>query len=165
MTTKLEVPCAGCSTDPCYHWPYCTELLFLRADNERLRKERPLTDEELKYGQELIRNLPPDWVLPRLATRARRAEAENERLRADLDNLTQLAKVYVSERERAALETERKAEIWVTDAWLPNSPFLAWCLDQQQRGRKLVALIPPTEAHDGPRYAGYYCEDAPSGPT
>ena len=37
MTTKIEVPCSGCSTDPCYHWPYCTELLSLRAENERLR--------------------------------------------------------------------------------------------------------------------------------
>jgi len=33
---RIEVPCAGCSTDPCYHWPYCTELLSLRAANARL---------------------------------------------------------------------------------------------------------------------------------
>ena len=37
--TKIEVPCSGCSTDPCYHWPYCTELLSLRAEVERLREE------------------------------------------------------------------------------------------------------------------------------
>jgi hypothetical protein len=39
MTDKIEVPCSGCSTDPCYHWPYCTELLSLRAQVERLNTE------------------------------------------------------------------------------------------------------------------------------
>lgn len=56
----------------------------LRVENERLRNERPLSDDELKRGQELIRNQPPDWILPRLVARAHRAEAENERLRAAL---------------------------------------------------------------------------------
>jgi hypothetical protein len=68
----------------------------LRAENERLRAERPLSDEELKYGQELIRHQPPDWVLPRLAARAHRAEAENERLRAVVD----AARAFVTWHQR-----------------------------------------------------------------
>jgi hypothetical protein len=37
-----------------------------------------------------------------------------------------------------------------------------WVRSQKAQGRKLVALIPPNEAPDGPRYAGYYCEDEPN---
>lgn len=40
-----------------------------------------------------------------------------------------------------------------------------WAVQQTRRGRKLVALISPTETHDGPRYAGYYCEDGPNPPS
>ena len=46
-------------------------------------------------------------------------------------------------------------------AALASEPLIAWVREQQRLGRKLVALIPPEQAHDGPRYAGYYCEDAP----
>lgn len=58
MSTKLEVPCSGCSTDPCYHWPYCTELLSLRAENERLRatvlEYRGEIDAEHAEGTQLV---------------------------------------------------------------------------------------------------------------
>lgn len=39
---------------------------------------------------------------------------------------------------------------------------LRWVMEQVDAGRHIVALIPPTEAHDGPRYAGYYCVDCPA---
>lgn len=42
-----------------------------------------------------------------------------------------------------------------------SDPLVVWVLDQKQRGRLIVALISPSEAPHGPRYAGYYCEDAP----
>lgn len=44
---------------------------------------------------------------------------------------------------------------------LAGDPLIAWCIEQHRQGRHLVALISPAEAHDGPRYAGYYCEDQP----
>lgn len=40
-------------------------------------------------------------------------------------------------------------------------PVMHWAHSQWLMRRKLVALIPPTEAHEGPRYAGYYCVDGP----
>lgn len=43
-----------------------------------------------------------------------------------------------------------------------SDPFIQWCVEQSRLGRKVVALISPDAAQDGPRYAGYYCEDAPT---
>ena len=39
--------------------------------------------------------------------------------------------------------------------------LVQWVIEQLSKERKVVALISPTETHDGPRYAGYYCEDYP----
>jgi hypothetical protein len=43
----------------------------------------------------------------------------------------------------------------------PEELIAHWAVRQFRLGRKLVALIPPDQAHDGPRYAGYYCVDGP----
>lgn len=39
--------------------------------------------------------------------------------------------------------------------------IVQWVILQHAKGRKIVALVSPEEAPDGPRYAGYYCEDYP----
>jgi hypothetical protein len=58
--TKIEVPCSGCSTDPCYHWPYCTELLSLRAEVERLRQEREMAQAELARLRLMLSRMTED---------------------------------------------------------------------------------------------------------
>lgn len=42
--------------------------------------------------------------------------------------------------------------------------IIAWALNQIAEGRVIVALVDPTVAPEGPRYADYYCEDY-TGPT
>jgi hypothetical protein len=58
--TKIEVPCSGCSTDPCYHWPYCTELLSLRAEVIRLRQEREMAQAELARLRLMLSRMTED---------------------------------------------------------------------------------------------------------
>lgn len=67
------------------------------------------------------------------------------------------------EELRAALEELgewSRREIALLHAEL-DSPYIQWCIAQRKRNRTVVALISPKEAHNTPRYAGYYCEDAP----
>ena len=57
---RLPIPCTGCSTDPCYHWPYCTELLSLRV--ERARRQKALDDcvgalADARVSSERLRNV------------------------------------------------------------------------------------------------------------
>jgi hypothetical protein len=65
----------------------------------------------------------------------------------------------------AELKRLRTAQIWTADTWLPRNEVTEWALEQSRLGRKVVALIPPDHANDGPRYAGYYCVDGPEPPT
>jgi hypothetical protein len=60
-------------------------------------------------------------------------------------------------------ETDVGEGCYFTAGWdaLASDPLIAWCIEQHDCGRHLVALTSPSEAHDGPRYAGYYCIDAP----
>lgn len=53
-----------------------------------------------------------------------------------------------------------KVDLERTRALLEH-PVVKWAIEQSDKGRKLVALISPQEAHAGSRYAGYYCEDGP----
>lgn len=53
MTTKTEIPCGGCSTDPCYHWPYCTELLSLRAERDAYQAAQTKIDRLLELLDEI----------------------------------------------------------------------------------------------------------------
>jgi hypothetical protein len=75
---------------------------------------------------------------------------------------------------RAQLEKERKAEIWVTEAWIPkkredellrvvDAPAVRWLAEQFAKGRKVVALVPPEDGTVGLLYA-FYCE-VYNGPT
>lgn len=42
--------------------------------------------------------------------------------------------------------------------------IMAWALNHVAEGRTVVALISPDDVSDGPRYAGFYCDDY-TGPT
>lgn len=42
--------------------------------------------------------------------------------------------------------------------------IIVWALNQIVAGRVIVALVDPTVATGGPRFAGFYCEDY-TGPT
>lgn len=109
---------------------------------------------------------------------ARRLDDEIARLGAEVEQLRQqhnndMHTIETGSRANAGLEIENtrlrnEQATWEhTNQWQASeierlrTPIIRWCIKQLKRNRKLVALIPPNEAHDGPRYAGYYCEDAP----
>ena len=85
-------------------------------------------------------------------------ENKRDNLRDALEEALDLAAYLRNEIvKRDALEAENKR----LRAAL-NDPMVAWAIQQHQAGRHLVALVPPDQAPEGPRYAGYYCVDAPA---
>jgi hypothetical protein len=67
---------------------------------------------------------------------------------------------YIRQRALSAWRAGYEAAV-ARQAEQIEHPVVQWALAQTAKRRRLVALIPPDEAHDGPRYAGYYCEDGP----
>ena len=45
-----------------------------------------------------------------------------------------------------------------------NHPAIEFVRQAHAEGRIITKLIPPSETHDGPRYAGFYCQDYVSPP-
>ena len=94
MTIKIEVPCSGCSTDPCYHWPYCTELLSLRAAYQKqVEHNRFAANKHSEHIHEL-------------GDRLDELRAENERLNVYAHKIEEEARqsTFENERLRYALE-------------------------------------------------------------